>query len=141
MRILKQFITTVYSDGSLSIREIEKSDFKELLDECSIKIKQAILVILQMNALKNEDSNIDYSKAYNKAINLVADNLNVERSTVHDKLERKMGCSAKDMKTLMEDLFTGANQDIKGIMLASIQGTQKEAQDKTAISELFDRLF
>lgn len=143
MKILREYRTRVYEDGTIEMKEVTvKNDFIEILDECSEKIKQSILVILQMKVLKEQkkDENVDYAKLYNDSINIVADNLGVVRPTIHDKLERQMNKSAKEMKDITEDFFTKKNQYLKQVMLTSIKDTKKEKADTIAIEELFKRL-
>lgn len=142
MKILKEFRMRVYEDGSIDVREVKPTnDFQQILFDCSDKTKQAILVILQLKSLKEKETEqLNYSALYNIAINLVSANLNLERATIHDKLERRMGKSAKEMKNLVADYFEGRNENLKQVMLDSTKNTNKEAEDKRAIEELFKRL-
>lgn len=146
-RVLKEYHIKIFSDGRMEKQEILKVDFNEILSKSSEKIKQAILVILQLKVLKEGEEakghniDIDYSSLYNRAINLVADNLFVTRPTVRDKLERGMDKKADEMKKIIEDFFTRKNEDLKQVMLDSIKGKRKEKQDKRSIEELFDRLY
>lgn len=143
MKILKEFRMRVYEDGTIETREVKPTnDFDEILSDCSDKTNQSILTILQIKVLKEKATKtpVNYATLYNEAINIVAENLGLERATVHDKLERRMGKSAKEMKILVEDYFTKGNDDLKQVMLNSTKNTNNEVEDQRAIEELFKRL-
>lgn len=151
MDLLKEYSVKVYSDGSIVVKEVMPStNFKDILSDCSARVQQILLVILQMKVLKEniiknneqteEFEDIDYDKLYPDAINEVAKKLDVSNSTIHDKLERQSNLNAKEMKELIKNFLENINDDLIKSLLDSVKNTKKEKEDRFAIKELYRRL-
>jgi len=146
MKIIREFTVRVkvYDNGHIETKEVfDKDEFTNILLDCSEKTRQSLLVIMQVSTLRKQyiaqNKQIDYSQLTKDAITLVAQNLRVSRSTVQDKLTRKINRNTNDVTALIEDYFTSKNQDIRKVLLDSIKGSIKEADDERAIEEFFNK--
>lgn len=140
-KIMKEFFLRIWDDGRTELTEIEKKDLNNLLDECSGRMNQTLLIILEMKTKriekKKEGREIDYSDLYNEALNRIAYSLDISRNSVRDKLERQLSKTASEIRKLIEDYLEFGCQDLKQVLLVSVEGTQRERQDRIAIEELF----
>jgi len=95
-----------------------------------------------MYQLISEMSNtkgVDFKVLYNKAIQIVADDIKVKNRTIRDKIERQSELKAKEAQQLLEDYFTIGETKIRTVL----EGTVKrnfESEDRSAIYELFGYL-
>jgi|LSQX01.3.fsa_nt_gb hypothetical protein len=139
--VISEIHIKVYSDGSFEAKKIFRTELPDLIRNSSRRTTQAVSTILQMHNLKKrlEETNqeIDYNRLYNQALSLVAQNLNLQISTVRDKLERKMGETAEEVQDLIKAYFTNNDMRLKNVMIDSVRGTRKELEDIAAIEELF----
>jgi len=116
-----------------------------LISEASARIAESILVIWRMYLLfgEGQEEAQNYSiefcrRLYNEALKRGAEDLEIQPTTLRDKLERQSKCRAETIIMLARDFFT--KKDMNGlinVLMKSVEGTRKEAEDKRAISEFF----
>jgi|LSQX01.3.fsa_nt_gb hypothetical protein len=138
--LVAEKVVRVYADGTYEERRYYNKEVLELERNASQKTMQAVRVILEMHSLINEMENIediDFAHLYNKAINMVAQELDRQPLTVRDKLERQMKKKAKQVQELIKDCL--ANNDdtkLKTALVNTVKRTYRD-EDTKAIEELF----
>lgn len=80
---------------------------KQRLGACSERIKQALLIFLEM---KTQDLN------FNEAAKEVASKLSLQPSTVKDKVTRQLEMKTKEFEILIEDFISGRNSNFKKVL-------------------------
>lgn len=139
--LIKEYNLKVYNDGTTVLVEVPIGDINRLLEDCSVKIKQGVGVILHTKVLREERVKaglpVDYTEIYSKATAYVAECLEVNVSSVRDKLERQLSLTAAGIRSLIEDYIENGSQGLEKVLLQSVRGTQKERQDKLVIEAFF----
>lgn len=152
--ILNEYVLkiTTFTDGSIETSIVEEMkeiklkggealDINVFLNDCSERIKQSLMVILEISRrsknMINNSSLPNYLLLYNEAINSVSENLNVAKSTVMDKMQRQMQKTADDVKILVKNFFEQKDDSLKKLLIDNV-GIHTSDVDKMAIEKVFE---
>lgn len=140
---MKEYHVLVLSDGTIKTEEINLTNIDDLLSKSSSRIKQTILVVREMKKIaairKENNRHLVYANMYNMAVTNIAKSLEIAKTSVRDKLERKLSLSALEIQDLLKNWIENGSDDLESKILDSTIGSQKEEQDQLVIKEFFRR--
>jgi hypothetical protein len=101
----------------------------------SERIKQAVAVYVIADELKKRYGNRSVEAYRDTAIDLVADFLKVEKSTVQDKITRQLDIEMKDFDDKLSEALNGNNEGLRDVYIQHVSSCKRHSGDTKLITK------
>lgn len=134
--ITARYELIIYNGGErIELKRLDNQAEEIDLSKCSSRISQILATVIEMKKQMDDNPASTNLEIYSNAISKVAKNLEVNNTTIIDKLTRQIDLNAEQSREIIFEYLENNSPELKNVLLEKV-GKNTKSADVNAINQV-----